>query len=65
MSSFLERHRTICAVIQEIREEASRYTDEALRLSILKLCDEAQDYAQRMSARLHEHKAREIEYDGR
>lgn len=50
--SFLSRHRTICAVIQEIREAAVVRNDDAT----VRLCDEAFDYARRMSAKLGEYK---------
>lgn len=47
--SYLSRHRPICAVLQEMRE---RTTDPVM----LRLIDEAHDYAKRMSARLVEYK---------
>lgn len=50
--SYLSRHRPICAVIQEIRELAEKRQDTAT----ITLCDEAVDYARRMSARLVEYK---------
>lgn len=49
-SSFLGRHRTICAVLTEIKElHSDPYTRH--------LCDEAILYAERMSAKLVEYKA--------
>ena len=50
--SYLARHRTICAVLAEIKETT---TDPR----IIKLADEAIDYAQRMSKRLVEYKLKE------
>lgn len=50
--TYLTRHRPICAVIQEIRELAAQNNDEYM----MKLCDEARDYAQRMSVKLTEYK---------
>lgn len=52
--TFLLRHRTICAVLQEIELLATLRNDaETVKLSI-----EARDYAQRMSARLEWYWAR-------
>jgi len=45
---FLHRHRTICSVIQEIRDIALLNNDN----TTVELCDEAETYAKRMSARL-------------
>lgn len=53
--SYLSRHRPICTVLQEIRELAEVRGDTAT----VKLCDEARDYAQRMSKRLMEYKLKE------
>lgn len=53
-SSFLGRHRTICAVLTEIKEYAALVTDDP---HIPALCDEAILYAERMSAKLVEYKA--------
>lgn len=50
--SYLSRHRPICAVLQEIREVTQ---DE----KVIKLVDEAVDYARRMSDRLMEYKRAE------
>lgn len=47
-ASFLKRHRTICAVILEIREHAVRQKD----LYVIQLCNEAETYAKAMSAKL-------------
>lgn len=55
--SYLSRHRPICAVLQEIRDRAVRNNDT----TTVKLCDEAIDYARRMSARLMEYKRAEAE----
>jgi uncharacterized protein YqgV (UPF0045/DUF77 family) len=52
--SFLHRHRTICAVLQEIREHAIHRTDAR----IVTLCDEALTYARSMSEKLTEYKER-------
>lgn len=58
-SSYLSRHRPICTVIEEIREKA-----EAMDIpSIVALCDEAKDYAQRMSNRLMEYKRKEVKQE--
>lgn len=50
--SFLSRHRTICAVIQEIQDAASQRGDTGT----VKLCDEAFTYARAMSAKLTQYK---------
>jgi hypothetical protein len=50
--SFLARHRTICAVLAEIKDVTK---DVDNHLYIHQLCDEAIDYAQRMSAKLVEY----------
>lgn len=50
--TYLHRHRPICAVIAEIRELAVIRNDEYT----VTLCDEARDYAQRMSVKLTEYK---------
>lgn len=50
--TYLSRHRPICAVLAEMKE---RTDDEGM----LKLINEALDYAQRMSARLIEYKRKE------
>jgi hypothetical protein len=55
-ASFLARHRTICEVLTEIKTIAAQ-TDEPADGRIIELCDEAIDYAQRMSAKLTEYKA--------
>lgn len=55
--SFLARHRTICAVLDDIRAYAKRHSDPA----VVALCAEAKDYAQRMSNRLMEYKRKEDE----
>ena len=49
-ASFLKRHRTICNVLEEIRE---RHVND---LRTQELVDEAKNYAQRMSAKLVEYK---------
>lgn len=51
-ASYLARHRPICTVLQEIRDAAIARHDN----TIIKLCDEAIDYAQRMSKKLTEYK---------
>lgn len=56
-TSYLSRHRTICAVLEEIRSEAYEPTMTLDRFN--ELIDEAKDYAQRMSARLMEYKRAE------
>lgn len=53
--TFLTRHRTICAVIQEIRQMAEHNGD----VYMIKLCDEAREYAQSMSAKLVEYRNKE------
>jgi hypothetical protein len=52
--SFLSRHRTICAVLAEIRELAERRGD----VRTVELCDEARTYAESMSAALTRYKER-------
>jgi hypothetical protein len=52
--SFLARHRTICAVLAEIKF-ITKHPDINCLANIDKLCDEAIDYAQRMSAKLVEY----------
>ena len=65
--SFLKRHRTICAVLEELRKEIHEdpkmlvYRKEQLFL----LIDEAKDYAQRMSVRLNERKQQVAELEGK
>ena len=59
--SFLARHRTICEVIEEIRTTCKSAYGSAdfetlVDQRINRLCDEAKDYAQRMSAKLQEYK---------
>ena len=56
-ASFLSRHRTICAVIEEIREIARQRQDTTTML----LCDEAKLYAERMSIKLSEYKRKKEE----
>lgn len=51
--SYLSRHRPICAVLQEISELAQARDD----VETIVLCNEAVDYAQRMSKRLQELKS--------
>lgn len=51
-ASYLSRHRPICDVIAEIKAIASTREDDVT----MKLCDEAADYARRMSAKLVEYK---------
>lgn len=55
-ASFLTRHRTICEVVCLIRELAVSRHDDATII----LCDEALEYARRMSDRLGEYKAQRI-----
>lgn len=50
--SFLDRHRTICDTL----EQARRLAQETEQYEIAKLCEEALDYAKRMSAKLSEYK---------
>jgi hypothetical protein len=50
--SYLERHRPICTVLQDIRELAEERKD----VKTIELCDEAIGYARRMSAKLVEYK---------
>lgn len=58
--SYLSRHRPICTVIDEIRERMKRIeSNPIIAEDVIKLCDEATDYAQRMSARLMEYKRKE------
>ena len=58
MAFYSGRHRTICAVLEEI---SSLTTDG----KILSLCAEATNYAKRMSLKLGEHKAKEYLIDER
>lgn len=51
-ASYLARHRPICAVLAEIRTLAVSRGD----VVTVKLCDEAIDYAQRMSVKLVQYK---------
>jgi hypothetical protein len=51
--NYLSRHRPICSVLMEIRTIAHDIGDER----IVKLCDEATEYAQSMSKKLAEYKA--------
>ena len=51
-ASFLARHRTICAVLEEIKQMAADGNTNGME----QLCDEAITYAQRMSAKLMEYK---------
>lgn len=51
-ASFLARHRTICAVLYEIRELATKRKDK----KTMDLCDEAILYARKMSIKLTEYK---------
>lgn len=52
--SYLARHRTICAVLQQIQDAAvARHDADTVRL-----CDEAITYARSMSARLVQYKDR-------
>jgi hypothetical protein len=51
-ASFLARHRTICEVLTEIKSIAEYH---GIEYNIIPLCDEAIDYAQRMSAKLVEY----------
>ena len=53
--SFLARHRTICAVIDEIRGLANE-NKHGNNDRIVVLCDEAKQYAQSMSNKLLEYK---------
>jgi len=52
-ASFLQHHRTICAVLDEIRALALQRGDD----TTVRLCDEALTYARRMSEKLVEYKA--------
>lgn len=54
----MKRHRTICAALQEIREIAVRLGSEEGD-NIIVLIDEARTYAESMSAKLVEYKAKE------
>ena len=51
-ASYLKYHRPICAVLQEIRTLAEQRHDT----HTMRLCDEAREYAERMSARLVQYK---------
>lgn len=51
-ASYLTRHRPICDVLNDIRELALSIDE----MKIVRLCDEAVSYAQRMSAQLAEYK---------
>lgn len=51
--SFLSRHRTICAVLQQMRQLAEQRSDHLT----IQLCDEAREYAESMSAALVKYKA--------
>lgn len=51
--SYLARHRTICAVLDEIAAIAARRGAQT-DVAIIQLCDEAKQYAQSMSRRLVE-----------
>lgn len=51
-ASYLSRHRPLCDVLQEIQDAAVVRGD----IKTIKLCDEAIDYARRMSAKLVEYK---------
>ena len=53
--TWLAQHRTICEVIEEIKLIAANNDDYELFM----LCEEAMDYAQRMSERLQEYKKKE------
>lgn len=54
--SWMKDHRTICATIEEIKSLASTRNEQ----DIVDLCNEAKDYAQRMSAKLIEYKKKEL-----
>jgi hypothetical protein len=55
--SFLARHRTICAVLEEMRQELEKPNDDwETHERVIKLIDEAKGYAQSMSAKLMEYK---------
>lgn len=56
MTSYMTRHRPICEVLTEIQNRAQQLPDD---YGILKLTEEALDYARRMSARLTEYKYKE------
>jgi hypothetical protein len=63
-TSYLSRHRPICTVIEEIKEKVEKLDGSPNPLyidliPIVALCNEAKDYAQRMSARLMEYKRKE------
>lgn len=58
MVSFSARHRTICAVLEEIRATAN---DDRIDV----LVDEAKYYAQRMSAKLQKYKLEKDNDSGR
>ncbi len=53
-ASFMKRHRTICAVLEEIRSEA--YEPDMTLDRFNALIDEAKGYAQSMSAKLTKNK---------
>lgn len=56
-ASYLSRHRPICAVLAEIQELVRKDVDGDNQAQILALCDEAIDYARRMSVALTNYKA--------
>ena len=51
-ASFLKRHRTICAVLEDIKKHAAFIEHD----KIIELANEAIIYAQAMSAKLVEYK---------
>lgn len=57
MSSYMTRHRPICTVLDDARKLAEKNDDG----DMIKLIDEAIDYARRMSKRLMEYKQKEME----
>lgn len=54
-TSYMARHRPICAVLEEIKEKAAQGSD------VSDLCDEAISYAKRMDAKLVEIRNKENE----
>lgn len=56
--SFLARHRTICEVLDLIRKRHETDMDTVM------LCDEAIEYARRMSKKLTEYKIEKEKKDG-
>ena len=59
-TSFMARHRTICAVLEEIKQLSVKHDRDNFPM-ILVLIDEAITYAKRMDAKLVEIRTKESE----